>query len=471
MTPEYRKLGEEDFIFFTAALGGSKVSYDLESLQEASKDETEDLRYLPEVVLFPESIEEVSAVLAYCNEKRIPVTGRGAGTGLSGAALPVCAGVVLSTKRMNRILSIDTDNLQAVVQPGVINQHLQEVLTPLGLYYPPDPSSRGSSFIGGNIAHNAGGPHAVKYGVTGEYVLNLKVVLADGAIVETGANTIKNSTGYNLTRLFVGSEGTLGIIVEAVLRLIPLPSKNVLMLIPFDKPESACRAVSAIFKAGITPSALEFMERDALEWAIAGIPDSGWSLGDEQAHLLVELDGNDESVLLHEASRIAELVQDFGAFEVLFAEDEARKQQLWKLRRGIAEAVKKRSVYKEEDTVVPRARLADLLSGVKEIGRQYGFRSVCYGHAGDGNLHVNILRGDLSDHAWNEELPKAIREIFKLCKALGGTLSGEHGVGFVQRNYLPEVMDKRAIALRLSIKKLFDPNGILNPGKIFPDAV
>jgi len=295
------------------------------------------------------------------------------------------------------------------------------------------------------------------------------VVLPNGEIIWTGANTLKNSTGYNLTQLMVGSEGTLAVITKAVLKLLPLPKHNLLMLVPFHSAEKACEAVSAIFRAGITPSALEFMERDAIDWTLKFVTDVSLPVDENvKAHLLIEVDGNYPETLMSDCETIGNVVQQFDSGEILFADDETQKAQLWKLRRKVGEAVKSHSVYKEEDTVVPRFNLPALLHGVKEIGNRFGFKSVCYGHAGDGNLHVNIIKGQLSDDAWHNELPKAIREIFHLTKKLGGTLSGEHGIGLVQKDYMDIVFNPAELGLMQGIKKLFDPKGILNPGKLFP---
>lgn len=444
------------------------IFLDKESIQKYSRDETEDLSFLPEIVLKPVSVEEVSQILAYCNQHKIPVTPSGARTGLSGGALPINGGVALSTEKLNRILEIDEKNLQAAVEPGVINQVFQETVKEKGLFYPPDPSSWGSSFLGGNVATNAGGPKAVKYGVTKDYILNLQVVLPSGEVIWTGANVLKNSTGYNLTQLFVGSEGTLGVVTKIVVKLIPFPKLNKLMLVPFFDAQKACEAVSAVFREGITPSGLEFMERDAIDWTLRFVDDVNIHIKEEiEAHLLVEVDGNDEQVLFQDCEKIMEVMEAHHCDEILFAETEAQKESLWKLRRRVAEAVKSNSVYKEEDTVVPRYEMPKLLKGVKEIGTKYGFQSVCYGHVGDGNLHVNIIKGDLDDNTWNNILPKGIREIFQLCKSLGGTISGEHGIGLVQKDYLDIVFSETEYNLQKSIKAIFDPNGIMNPGKIW----
>jgi glycolate oxidase len=453
---------------FQKISGKDNVFVDEDVLHHYASDETEDLHYLPDVVIKPASAQEISAILQLCNEHRIPVTPRGAGTGLSGGALPLLGGVLLSTEKLNRILEIDERNLQVITEPGVITEVLQDAVKERGLFYPPDPSSRGSCFIGGNIAENSGGPKAVKYGVVKDYVLNLEVVLPTGEIIWTGANVLKNATGYNFTQLMVGSEGTLGIVTKAVLKLIPLPKYDLLMLVPFKNAEQACAAVSAIFMSGYTPSAMEFMERDALDWVMRFVDSSSVQVADDtQAHLLIEVDGNDVDVLMKEMEGISEVAMNFDCGEILFAEDAQQKAELWKLRRRVGEAVKSHSIYKEEDTVVPRAELPVLLKGVKDIGRKYGFHSVCYGHAGDGNLHVNIIKGELTDEQWNGSLKQGINEIFELVKKLGGTISGEHGVGLVQKEYLPIVFDSVQMRLMREIKRIFDPNNILNAGKIF----
>lgn len=441
---------------------------DAESIENYSHDETEDLRFPPHVVVKPTSVNEVSAIMRFCNEHEIPVTPAGARTGLSGGALPVRGGVLLSMEKFNRILSIDEDNLQVTTEPGVITQVLQNAVREKGLFYPPDPASKGSCFIGGNVSENSGGPKAVKYGVTADYVLNLEVVLPNGEVIWTGANVLKNATGYNLTQLIVGSEGTLGIITKIVLKLIPHPTADLLMLVPFYDAAKACEAVAQIFKAGITPSGIEFMERDALTWTLKHFPEITIEVKDNHAaHLLIEVDGFDQEKLFDECEKITAVLEQFEIDEILFAESNAQKDQLWTIRRKVGEAVKAYSIYKEEDTVVPRFQLPNLLTGVKKIGKKYGIHSVCYGHAGDGNLHVNIIKGDLSDQQWQNDLPKAITEIFELTVSLGGTLSGEHGIGYVQKQFMPIAFQEIHLNLMRDIKKVFDPKGILNPDKIF----
>lgn len=452
-----------------SALDLGDVLTEHDDLQRYGRDETEDLVHAPEVVVRPRSTDEVARIVKVCAQHHIPITPIGGRTGLSGGALSIHGGVGLSLDRMDRIENIDEHNLQVTVQPGVITQVLMDAVAAKGLYYAPDPSSKGSCTIGGNLAENAGGPRAVKYGVTRDFVLNLEVVLADGSVVWTGANTLKNATGYDLTRLIVGSEGTLGVITKAVLRLIPLPKFSRLMLVPFDSATQACEAVSAVFRAGITPSALEFMEREAIDFALEHIDGVALDIADAvQAHLLVEVDGQHEDVLMRECETILGVMESFGAGEVLFAEGTSEKELLWKLRRNVAVAVKAHAVYKEEDTVVPRYALPELLSGIKSIGKKNGFRSICYGHAGDGNLHVNILKEELSEEFWRTGLPQAIRELFELTVSLGGTLSGEHGIGLVQRPYMDIAFDDRQLELMRGIKAVFDPKGIMNPGKVLP---
>ncbi len=450
-------------------VGEQNVLFDSENLKNYGHDETEDLLFLPEVVVKPITAIEISEILKLANEEFVSVTPRGAGTGLSGGALPIHAGIILSMERFNKIIEIDERNLQATVEPGVINEAFQNAVKEKGLFYPPDPASKGSCFLGGNVAESSGGPKCVKYGTTKDYILNLEVVLPTGEIIYTGANTLKNSTGYNLTQLMVGSEGTLGIATKIIVKLLPLPKNDLLMLIPFRSLDEACEAVSEVFRAGFTPSALELMERDALDWVSKYVQSSVVKLEDDiQAHLLIEVDGNDPDVLMNEMEAISELITKYDIADVLFADSSAQKAELWKLRRGINEAVRNNAISKEQDTVVPRAELPKLVKGVKEVGGKYKFKTVCYGHAGDGNLHIRLIKGDLTDEQWNGDyIKKAIAEIFIICKQLGGTISGEHGIGFVQQEYMNIVFSEKALAVQRSIKNVFDPNGILNPGKMF----
>ena len=464
----FGKVNEEVVHRLREAVGENFVRIDQETLTLFASDETEDLVFMPEVVVLPQNVDAVSAVMKVATEFHIPVTPRGAGTGLSGGALPVCGGIVLSTAAIKRILEIDRNNLMAIVEPGVILQEFQEAVEEFGLFYPPDPASRGSCFIGGNLAECSGGPRAVKYGVTKDYVVGVEAVLPNGNIIRHGGKLLKNVTGYNLTQLLIGSEGTLAIITKVYVRLIPLPAHRSMLLVPFDSLDACARAVPAIMNAGIIPSVLEFMERDALEITEKHI-DTKIPNVTAAAQLLIELDGDDPETISRDAERVCEIVMEEGAVDVLLADSTAKTNELWTMRRAIGEAVKSVSVYKEEDTVVPRNNIVPLLVGVKEIAARYGIRTVCYGHAGDGNLHVNILKMDMSDAEWNKQLDKAIVEIFELTVSLGGLISGEHGIGWVQKKYMPIAFTTAELDIMKGIKRAFDPFGILNPGKIFPE--
>ena len=464
----YKQITVADIDWFKAALGADYVFTDEGTLEKYSKDETDGVQFPPEVVLKPGSTADISAIMKYCNEQRIAVSPRAAGTGLSANSLCLFGGVMLLTDRLNKILHIDERNLQVTTEPGVVTEVLQNTLQQIGLFYPVDPSSRGTCYIGGNVACNSGGPRAVKYGVVKDFVLNLEVVLPNGEVIWTGANTLKNSTGYNLTQLFVGSEGTLGIVTKIVLKLLPYPKFNNVMLAAFRSMDDASAAVSAVFRAGIIPSSIEFMERDAITYVCNFLGDVNVPLADEtHATLLIEIDGNDLEIIQRDCEKVYEVLSNFEVGEILFADSEAQKADLWRMRRNIAYAVKKTNVTVEEDTVVPRADLPELLRHIKAVGEKYNFRSVCYGHAGDGNVHVRILKDQLSDEYWKTEVPKGIREIFQKVVELKGTISGEHGIGWIQIPYMDIKFREMQLQLMRDIKKVFDPNNILNPGKIF----
>ena len=461
------KLSPQHVDLLRTIIGSEYVYVDAETLDYFSHDETENLKFLPEVVVKPRTSEEISAILKLCNAEMLPVTPRGAGTGLSGGALPHLGGVLLSTERLNQILEIDERNLQVTTEPGVITEVLQNAVKAKKLFYPPDPSSRGSCFIGGNIAENSGGPKAVKYGVVKDYVLNLEVVLPTGEIIWTGSNVLKNVTGYNLTQLLVGSEGTLGIVTKIVLKLIPLPTHDLLMLVPFRNLEQAGEAVSAIFRAGFTPSALELIEIDALKIVSRLVDDAAVPITDDTAaHLIIEVDGTNPDVLMQEMEAIGELLTQYDIGEIYFAEDATQKERLWKLRRRAAEAVKSVGYTIEEDTVVPRAALPALIRSMKELGKKHQVDVVCYGHAGDGNLHVRIRKEGMPNSYENPVVEKILTELFEIVYQLGGTISAEHGIGLIQKRFMPIVFKEKNLSLMREIKKVFDPNGILNAGKI-----
>lgn len=463
----YKKIIEADIEIFKSIVGEENVYLDAETLEINSKDYTENLSFMPEVVITPANVSEISGVLKYCNLNLIPVTTRGAGTGLSGGALPVMGGVVLNLKKLNHIIQIDEQNLQAIVEPGVINEDLQNAAKAKNLFYPPDPASKGSCSLGGNIAHSSGGPKAVKYGTTKDYVLNLEVVLANGDIINTGANVLKNSTGYNITQLMVGSEGTLGIVTKIVLKLIPLPRFDYLMLACFENNIDACKNVAMLFQAGLTPSACEFITARALQTSLSFLGKTFEYPPQSKAFLLIEFDGNHLNALEEEALQASEILYASYCLEIYAFDSADQKENIWKIRRSIGEAAKHGNVYKEEDTVIPRFYLPELLAEIDRIEKEYNFRTIIYGHAGDGNLHINILKDDLDNDYWQHKIPEAINQIFAKCFELGGTISGEHGIGHVQRPYFHKFMDPKIIEIYKSIKKSLDPNLVLNPSKIW----
>ncbi len=448
--------------------GENNIFTDAENIDKYSRDETEDLSFPPEVVVKPGTSKEISEILKLANKNLIPVYTRGGGTGLSGGALPVYGGIVLSMERFNKILEIDKQNFQAVVEAGVITQLFQEELEKVGLFYPVDPASRGSCFIGGNVAECSGGPRAAKYGVTRNYILGLEFVTPTGEIIFTGSRTIKNVTGYSLAQLICGSEGTLGIVTKIVFRILALPKYKKILLIAYNIVRDCISSVSEIYSNGVNPAALEFLTKDAIKAAENQLskifPNSS-----AEAQLLIELDGNNEDVLNNDIQTISETVEKYNAVDIILAEDRTKMEELWALRRSVGEAVKSISAYKEEDTVVPRAKLPELLDGIMNVSAKYNIRIISYGHAGDGNLHVNILKENLPEEYWNINVNSAIKEIFEHTVSLGGTISGEHGIGYTQKEFLPIALSNEEIVLSKNIKKTFDPNNILNPGKIFND--
>ena len=466
---KYKKIDNNIISEFSEFLNKDQIISEKDGKLPYSKDETEDLVYIPELVLIPSNTEEVSKILKICNTHIIPVTVRGTGTGLSGGALPVCGGIVLSMERFNKIINIDTDNFQITVEPFVINYDMQTAVKEKGLFYPPDPANYKNCSIGGNISENSGGPKAVKYGTTKDYVLSLEVVLADGSIIHTGRNLIKDVAGYNLTQLFVGSEGTLGVITQATLRLLPEVKESVLMLMSFTSVDDAGKAVNTILKTGIIPSSLEFMERNALliskEHANLDFPPVNDAT---EAHLIVELDGTDYEKLLQEREIIKKAVEINNPEFIITANSDEEKEKIWQLRRNTGSAVGDKDVYKEQDISIPRSNIPNAVNFINAWCKKYGYTAACYGHAGDGNIHANILRSGVSDDIWNNKLKLHLTELFDyICNTLGGSVTGEHGIGFVQRDFLPVMIDQTVINVMKSIKNLFDPNNIINPDKIF----
>lgn len=420
---------------------------------------------IPDLVVFPSSAKEVSEILILANRYLFPVIPRGQGTGLTGGSIPINGGVVLSFTRMNRILEIDTKNLIAIVEPGVITFDLQQEATKYGLFYPPDPASYKYSSIGGNAAECAGGPNSLKYGVTRDYVLGLEVVQPTGEIINTGVKTMKGVVGYDLTRLFVGSEGTLGVITKIILKLIPLPESKATILALFQEVEDAAEAVSAIIAAKIVPSTMEFMDRASIKCSEQanpmGLPEGIGGL------LLIEVDGDKESIKV-QAEKVKKIVFEKKAIQCNVTEDPKEADKLWQARRTLSQATYNLNPVKiAEDVVVPRSNIPHLIRALEEMEKRFGIPILSFGHAGDGNFHVSIMIKDTpEDRARAEE---AVKAIFEETLKLGGTLSGEHGIGTSKSAYIGMELSPEVIATMKKIKKLFDPNSILNPGKIFPE--
>jgi glycolate oxidase len=447
-------------------VGKENVAEDKETRICYSYDAT-NLRYLPDLIVYPFNREQISAILRLANEARFPVIPRGAGTGFTGGTLPVEGGVVLVLTKMNRVLQIDPENLVAVVEPGVVTYHLQQEVEKIGLFYPPDPASLKSSTIGGNVAECAGGPRAVKYGVTKDYVLGLEVVLPTGEIITTGVQTVKSVVGYDLTKLLVGSEGTLGIITKIILRLLPLPKAKRTMLAIFPNIEAAATTVSQIISSRIIPTTLEFMDNATIrcveDYLHMGLPVEAGAL------LIIEVDGAPE-VLNGEVEEIQKICQANRAIETKVAKDDKEAEELWKARRAVSSAVVKLNPTKiNEDVTVPRSKVANLLRQMEAISKKHNLIIVNFGHAGDGNIHVNVLI-DRRKPGEEERAHVAVKEIFEATLGLGGTLSGEHGIGITKAPYLAMELGDMGVKVMKRIKQSFDPNNILNPGKIFPDA-
>jgi glycolate oxidase len=406
---------------------------------------------LADVVVIPADTQQVAGIARLCNEHRVPLVPRGAGTGYSGGAVPTRGGAILSLERFNRILEIDEHDLVAIVEPGVVTGQLQEAVERVGLFYPPDPASLAESSIGGNIAENAGGPRGFKYGTTRNYVLGLEAVLPTGHIIRTGGRAVKNVAGYDLTALMVGSEGTLGVITQAILRLIPLPPASATLRAAFADIDRAAAAVDALLRARVVPASLELID--------------GSALGQAGAVLLIEVDGQAEAVEA-ESRRVESACRAAGADPVERARNAAEREELWRVRRELSPALRKIAAVKvNNDIVVPRGRIPALFDFLGRLARKHDVRIPSFGHAGDGNIHVNIMVDD-TEHA-RARAKAAERELFGEVVRLGGAITGEHGVGFLKAPFLRLQLSEDEIALMRRIKQAFDPNGILNPGKIF----
>lgn len=448
-------------------LPADRVWTDREKVAPYAHDEASSGR-MPLAVAFPLDTAEVAAVMAWASANRLPVIPRGAGSGLSGAAVPLGDAVVLSLERMNRILEIDAAGLTATVEPGVITGDIRRAAAAKGLLYAPIPASLDFCTIGGNVATNAGGLCAVKYGVTREHVLGLEAVLPTGETIVTGGGLAKNSTAYNLTQLLCGSEGTLAVITRIILKLLPLPAETITLLAPFDSVDDLARAVVAVLAGKVVPSTMELLPRSAMRCVLAKHPEYSFPFAEKAASLLLELDGMDAALVAEQAAQVADVLQAHGAGNAVVASTSTQRAELWTLRKQVRDSIANTGPYVEADAVVPRTRLPELVRAAAAAAAAAGLEEITYGHAGDGNLHTYFWRGALDDVAWAKASDLALTHLFTATVALGGTLSGEHGVGYLKRDYLPLALPPPTIALMKRLKAAFDPSGILNPHKVLP---
>lgn len=462
----YKKLDQSDLDFLAALTGGGdRVLWGGNINEEYTHDELSGTESSPEAVVKALSAQEISEIMKYASAHRIPVTPRGAGTGLVGSSVAIEGGILLDLSLMNRFLELDEDNLTLTVEPGVLLMDLAAYVEEHGFFYPPDPGEK-SATIGGNISTNAGGMRAVKYGVTRDYVRGLEVVLPSGETVELGGKVVKNSSGYDLKDLIIGSEGTLGIVTKAVLKLLPLPKKTVSLLIPFPTLSQAIRTVPRIIRSGAAPTAVEFMERevilDAEEYLGKKFPDSR-----ADAYLLLKFDGDSAEEIERSYAPVADLCLAQGALDVLISDTEERDETIWKARGAFLEAIKGSTTYMDEaDVVVPRDKVGELVEYTHALQKEAGIRIKSFGHAGDGNLHAYLLKDDLSDAEWERRMALAMDKLYAKGRELRGQVSGEHGIGFAKKPYLAQSLSPAVLSLMRGVKAAFDPMNILNPRKI-----
>jgi len=447
--------------------GPKSVFSDPETLDIYSHDETLGLSYPPEVVVKVTTSKEIQEILHLASLENIPVTPRGKGTGLSGGAVPVHGGIVLSCEKMEKIIDIDRENLMLISEPGIITGELQKTVEAEGLFYPPDPASLDSCSIGGNVAEGAGGSRAVKYGTTKDYVNGLHVVLPSGEMTSTGGKVVKDVTGYNLTQLIIGSEGTLAVVTQIILRLIPLPRLRQDLLMPYKSVDQAARTVSEIIQAKIVPTAIELMEQNSFELAET-FTKRQLSFRDAAAHLLIALDGNHPEALETERDCVGEICERNGAYDVLIADSRPARERMWEGRKCLFEAANQvGSMYKSLDVVVPRSLIPVLIRKVNETSGRFGIKSMSFGHAGDGNIHVLLFKGELTDERWSGVIDHAQKDLYEQTIQLGGKITAEHGIGLLRKPYLSMNLDAHQIDLCKKLKRAFDPKNLLNPGKIF----
>lgn len=462
----YKAFDEKDYLKIREIIhDDERVFYKERISEDYSHDELGDIACRPDIVVQVLSTDEVSKIMKYAYENSIPVTPRGSGTGLVGAAVPIKKGIVIDLSKMNRILELDEENLTVTVEPGVLLMELSKYVEEHDLFYPPDPGEK-TATIGGNINTNAGGMRAVKYGVTRDFVRGLEVVLPNGNIVEFGGKVVKNSSGYSMKDLIVGSEGTLGIVTKAVLRLLPLPKKAISLLVPFPTLEHAIRTVPLIIKSKTIPTAIEFMQRetiiDAEDFLGKKFPDN-----QSDAYLLLKFDGNSVEEIQASFDKVAVICLEQGALDILFADTDERNESIWKARGAFLEAIKASTTLMDEvDVVVPRNKVSEMVEFSHKLQDKIGIRIKSFGHAGDGNLHAYILKDDLSDEEWEKRLHLAMEEMYRKSRELNGQVSGEHGIGYAKKPYLNQSLAPEILEIMRGIKMAFDPKNILNPGKV-----
>ena len=447
-------INDEDRVFY-----GENISEDY------SHDELGSIKEMPDVVVKANTTEEVSEIMKYAYEHNIPVTARGSGTGLVGAAVALHKGIVLDLSGMNKILELDEENLTLTVEPGVLLMEIAKFVEENDLFYPPDPGEK-TATIGGNISTNAGGMRAVKYGVTRDYVRGLEVVLPNGHVMNLGGKVVKNSSGYSIKDLIVGAEGTLAIITKATLKLLPLPKKAISLLVPFENLETAIETVPKIIKSKSIPTAIEFMQKEAIvaaeEYLGKKFPDHT-----SDAYLLLTFDGNSREEIEKDYEKVADICLKEGAIDAFISDTEERQESIWSARGAFLEAIKASTTEMDEvDVVVPRNKVAEFVKYTNELQKEFDIRIKSFGHAGDGNLHIYILRDKLDEKAWNEKLQKVMQCMYDKSKELRGQVSGEHGIGFAKKGYLNESLSDELVGLMKGIKLTFDPKNILNPGKV-----
>ena len=461
----FQPVTEQDLAFFRELMPGRVFSGEEISSDYDHDEMTEYGHFLPEAVLQALTAEEICAVLKYCNDHRIAVTPRGAGTGLCGGCVAIHGGIVLSTEKMKRVLEVDTRNMTATVEPGVLLMEFPKALEGTGLFYPPDPGEK-TATMGGNAMTNAGGMRAVRYGVTRDYVLGMQVALADGSLIELGGKTVKTSSGYSLIDLMIGSEGTLGFLTRLTVKLVPEPKANLSLLMPFDDLDACIGAVPKVLACGCDPTAVEFMEREVISCAETYLgkqfPDTS-----ANAYLLVRLDGASTEALQPAVDTLTDLMLSLGAKDVLLADTDERKESIWNARAAFLEAIKGSTTTMDEcDVVVPRDVIPAFVRRMMEIGKEEEIRIRSFGHAGDGNLHIYVCRDDLPEAVWKEKVGNVMNRLYAEARKLSGEVSGEHGIGHAKKEFLRESVGDRQIELMRGIKAAFDPNGILNPGKV-----